>query len=186
MVPAVGRLLVATPDLNDPNFRTTVVLLLEHDTDGTLGIVLNRATEVALDDALSEPDDPFDTGAWASRASNPPVIFVGGPVQTNALVALGRTAAAISHERWEPIMNEVGVLSLGGPPLEDLSGLRLFAGYAGWGPGQLDDEIVGGSWFVVDADPDDPFTADPSRLWWRVLRRQGGVFRTATDSPNLN
>lgn len=188
LLPARGRLVVATPDLDDPNFEGTVVLLLETDEDGTLGVVLNRPSELPVSEAMSSPPDGRAT-PWDDTVTEPSVIFVGGPVRPNAVIALARVTEVLHETRWQPIIDELGVVSLDDGPVDEigaLEDLRVFAGYAGWGAGQLEIEIERGSWFVIDACPADAFTADPDELWHEVLRRQGGVFTTATDSPLLN
>jgi putative transcriptional regulator len=188
LTPGRGLLLVATPDLDDPNFDGTVVLLLEHDPEGTIGVVLNRPSELEVDEAMSGPPGD-DVDAWDDLADPPSVIFVGGPVRPNAILALAVVPDVLDPDLWEPVVGDLGVVRLGERPVPDvgdLAALRVFAGYAGWGPGQLDGEIDQGAWFVVPSDPDDCFTARPDLLWRRVLRRQGGVFTTVTDSPVLN
>lgn len=188
LLPARGRLLVATPDLEDPNFEGSVVLLLEHDDEGTLGIILNRPSQLPVGEAMSEPPGPV-AKPWEALVDQPPVIFVGGPVQPNAVIALARLGEVVQVDRWQPVVGELGVVSLGDGPLDEIgaiSDLRVFAGCAGWGPTQLAEEIGQGSWFVVDSSPADPFTGDPEDLWHHVLRRQGGVFTTVTPNPVLN
>lgn len=174
-----GRLVVATPDLADPNFSHTVVLVLEHDDDGALGIVLNRPSEVPVADALP---------GWSRLASHPEVVFVGGPVETDAIIALGLARGAGQGEEWRPIVGRLRAVDLTRDPdaVDDLEQIRVFAGYAGWTGGQLDHEVEEGGWFVVDALDDDAITRDPSQLWRRVLTRQGGIFRTVADDPSLN
>lgn len=186
--PGRGRLIVATPDLDDPNFDGTVVLLLEHGPEGALGVVLNRPSELPLDEAMSHAPGGM-TGAWADLADDPAVVFVGGPVRPNAIIALALVPQVADRSRWEPVVGPLGVVNVGDGPVTavgDVRALRVFAGYAGWGAGQLEGEIEEGAWFVVDARPGDCFTADPEVLWRQVLRRQGGVFRTVTDNPVLN
>ena len=160
-----GQLLVATPLLGDPNFERTVVLLLEHSDEGALGVVLNRPSDLAVGDIL--PD-------WADLATPPDEVFHGGQVSTDSALALVRTTG-------EPVIgvrslpHEVGVVDLDTPTelvQNAVQALRVFAGYAGWGAGQLEGEIEEGAWFVVDTLPEDAFTADPDSLWRRVLRRQ--------------
>lgn len=173
-----GRLIVATPDLADPNFSSTVVLLLEHGPDGALGVVLNRPSDLEVREAFAD---------WCPLVSSPPVVFVGGPVQPNAVIALARGGAGL--DEWEPVVGDVGVVNLGLDVEEAvgrLGALRIFAGYAGWGAGQLEAELASGSWFTVDAEPDDAFSDAPERLWRAVLTRQGGVFTTVTEDPSLN
>lgn len=168
-----GRLLVSSPALTDPNFDRTVILLVEHGPDGALGVVLNRPSEMALDDVLPQ---------WDSRAAAPAAMFIGGPVQPNAVICLARTDGDLGGD---PGGNDlIGTTAVPGIGLLDLDGdrdavaadlvLRCFAGYAGWTAGQLEVEIDEGSWFVVDPHPDDPFVPHPSRLWQTVLARQPG------------
>jgi putative transcriptional regulator len=178
-----GRLLVATPTLYDPNFFRTVVLVLEHGEDGALGVVLNRPSETAVGESL--PD-------WSSVASDPGVVFAGGPVSPDAAIGLARTGAADQADGWAPLFGHLGTVDLGRPPPDvpvDVQNLRVFAGYAGWSAGQLDGEVESGGWFVLDAAPDDVFTSAPSALWAAVLRRQGGrlaMFANAPAHPSLN
>jgi putative transcriptional regulator len=180
---ARGRLLVATPTLYDPNFFRSVVLVLEHGEDGALGVVLNRPSETAVGETL--PD-------WNRLASDPGVVFVGGPVSPDAAIGVARADISDQTEGWAPLFGSLGTIDLGRDPVEvpvDVQNLRVFAGYAGWTEGQLDGELDAGGWFVVDAAPDDVFTAEPARLWVSVLRRQGGrlaMFATAPPHPSQN
>jgi putative transcriptional regulator len=184
-----GRLLAATPLLGDPNFRRTVVLVVEDDPDeGTLGVVLNRPTDVPLDQVLE---------AWTDLVTGPAVVFRGGPVSPNSALALALARAGDEPLGWRslagsPMMARVGLVDLEAPP-ELLAGgitsLRVFAGYAGWGAGQLQAEIDEGAWYVLTGEPADAFIADPARLWPEVLRRQGGelaLVATFPDDPVLN
>jgi putative transcriptional regulator len=173
-----GRLVVATQSLVDPNFAHAVVLLLDHDEDGAFGVNLNRPSTAPVGEALPE---------WGEIAADPGVVFVGGPVQPEALIALGRTSGPESESPL--VMAGVGIVDLAADPEVGgvgFSAVRLFAGYAGWGPGQLESEIASGSWFTVDTDPADVFTAAPDGLWRVVLARQGGVFTTVAEDPSLN
>jgi putative transcriptional regulator len=172
-----GRLLVATPDLRDPNFSRTVVLVLEHGAEGALGVVLNRPVDLLVDEVL--PD-------WADRVSAPGCLFVGGPVSPSAAIGLGR-----GPDLPDALFDGLATvdLELDGAPTPDLSALRIFVGYAGWAAGQLDEELEAGGWLVLDLEPGDPFTADPSELWVHVLRRQGGrtaIFALAPEDPSTN
>jgi putative transcriptional regulator len=162
-----GRLLVASPLLGDPNFERAVVFMLEHSDEGALGLVLNRPSEVEIASPLDD---------WSRFTSHPAVVFVGGPVSREAVISLARVAHAHSApDAWQRIYGPVGVLDLTadadliGAVIDDL---RIFAGYAGWGPGQLEGEIEEGAWWVVPADPGDAFAAAPEGLWRDVLRRQ--------------
>lgn len=178
-----GRLLVAAPALVDPNFTRTVVLVLEHNDDGALGVVVNRATSVPVGEVLA---------AWSPLVSAPPVLFQGGPVALDSALGLGRADPGADPVGWRPLRGALGLVDLDTPTelmVDVLTGLRIFAGYAGWGDGQLEVEIEVGSWFVVDSSPDDAFTLAPDSLWRTVLRRQRGelaLVSTFPDDPALN
>lgn len=173
-----GRILVARPDLHDPRFNATLTLLLEHGSEGALGVIINRPSRLELADAF--PD-------WEDLGADPGVVFAGGPVDRDALIALGRPACSDGR----PVLGE---LVLGAHPVDlddqpalvEASGvdaIRIFAGYAGWTPGQLEGEINNDDWWVVDATVDDLFTDDPEGLWARVLRRQGGELQWYAHFP---
>ena len=185
-----GRLLVATPVLGDPNFRRTVVLVVEHEEEqGTLGVVLNRPTQVPVDQVL-EP--------WMDLATSPSVVFSGGPVATNSALALALVPGTDEPVGWHPLdggapaMTRLGLVDLDAPPGllgPAVTSLRVYAGYAGWSPGQLKAEIEEGAWYVISAEPADAFCAEPGRLWSAVLRRQDGELAyvaTYPDDPSLN
>jgi len=170
-----GRLLVATPNLEDPNFFRTVVLVIEHGDEGALGVVLNRPSGLEVSEPLP---------AWAEVAAQPPVVFVGGPVSPSSAICLGRMAGE-GHD-WQPLVGSVGAVDLNVGPGEVSPRpqvVRVFAGYAGWGPRQLEAEIVSGGWFVVDAEPDDALSPAPDDLWSDVLRRQPGRLALFADYP---
>ncbi len=177
-----GRLLVATPGLSDPNFSRTVVLMIEHGDEGALGVVLNRPSELEVSEPLP---------AWADMAARPPVVFVGGPVSPSSAICLGRVGV-VEGDGWEPVVGPLGAVDLNLEPEEVTPRpevVRVFAGYAGWGPRQLEAEILSGGWFVVDAEPDDVLSANPDDLWSEVLRRQGGrlaLFAGYPDDPSVN
>jgi putative transcriptional regulator len=188
-----GRLLVATPNLGDPNFERTVVLVLEDGDEGALGVVLNRPSELDVAEPLPE---------WARAAASPPVVFIGGPVAPSAAVCLARLGSTGDARGWQPLLDpngpsggmraRVGTLDLDSDPDETiprLDEIRVFAGYAGWGPGQLQREIDDGGWFVVDADAGDPLSPAPEDLWATVLRRQRGtlaLFAAYPPDPSAN
>lgn len=164
--PTRGRLLVAGPPLEDPNFRRTVVFMIEHNDDGALGVVLNRPSPIDIADALPQ---------WVGLAAAPPAVFIGGPVEQGSVLGLGRLVDDAAPEGLTPVHAGIGVLDLEADParlLGDVGGVRLFTGYAGWGPGQLEAELAMGGWFVVDAEPSDVTTTAPDDLWRAVLRRQ--------------
>jgi putative transcriptional regulator len=172
-----GRLLVATPALTDPNFFRTVVLIVEHTDEGAAGVVLNRPSETELSAT------PLD--AWERAAADPPLVFVGGPVEPTAAICLARVSDA-PDDGFKHVIGGLGVLDLDLSVDEmrtRLDRLRVFAGYAGWGAGQLEDEIDDGSWFVIDADPEDALSSQPIGLWRFVLKRQGGDLALVSSFP---
>ena len=174
----IGRLLVATPALRDPNFERTVVLLVAHEETGALGVVLNRATEVPVADVL---------GSWGSLANEPAVVFEGGPVQPEAAICLARARPGVDDlVGFNRVAGVVGTVDLSADPetlRAGVLGVRVFAGYAGWSAGQLEGEIETGSWFVLDALPGDAFAGRPDDLWTMVLRRQGGLLAAVAHYP---
>ncbi|KUJ65020.1 hypothetical protein ACZ90_52720 [Streptomyces albus subsp. albus] len=208
-----GRLLVATPALADPNFDRAVVLLLDHDEEGSLGVVLNRPTPVVVGDIL-EP--------WAGLAGEPGVVFQGGPVSMDSALGVAvvpgeaerrprlADGAAVSTAEdgpdrspgprparadpigWRRVHGAIGLVDLEAPPellAAALGSLRIFAGYAGWGPGQLEEELADGAWYVVESEPGDVSSPAPERLWRSVLRRQRSelaMVATYPDDPSLN
>jgi putative transcriptional regulator len=178
-----GRLLVATPALADPNFDRAVVLLLDHDDEGSLGVVLNRPTPVGVGDILE---------GWAPLAGEPGVVFQGGPVSLDAALGLAVIPGDEGPLGWRRVYGAIGLVDLETPPellAAALGSLRIFAGYAGWGPGQLEDELSEGAWFVVDSEPGDVSSPRPESLWREVLRRQRSelaMIATYPDDPSLN
>lgn len=184
-----GRLLVATPKLADPNFDRAVVLLLDHDLEGTLGVVLNRPTPVGVGEVL-EP--------WAALAGAPQVVFQGGPVSLDSALGLAVVPGEPREDEedgvlgWRRVHGAIGLVDLEAPPellAAELGSLRIFAGYSGWGPGQLEKELVDGAWYVVESEPGDVSAPDPERLWRSVLRRQRSelaMVATYPDDPSLN
>ena len=212
-----GRLLVATPPLDDPNFDRTVVYMLEHHELGAVGVVLNRPG--APIDLLRSPgdnssgddfpgddfpgddfpgddfpgDDDVDVEArrrsinsWLDIVSAPQSIFVGGPVAEDSLIAVARGQRR-NDAGWGPVTDSLGTVDLSWMPsevAENIDALRMFQGYSGWAPGQLEAEIAVGGWMVFDTEPGDVFTETPDTLWRDVVRRQGGALRWIADSPD--
>lgn len=173
-----GQLLVASPILKDPNFDRSVVLLIAHEAAGALGVVLNRPTEVPVTAVLD---------GWSPLAQDPAVLFEGGPVQPDAAICLARMRGPVQPTKgFQPVSGGVGTVDLSVDPerlVERLTAIRVFAGYAGWSAGQLEDEIDTGSWFVLDALPGDAFMDRPDDLWRMVLRRQGGMMAAWAHFP---
>jgi putative transcriptional regulator len=175
-----GHLLIAGPTLLDPNFRRTVVLVGEHGEEGAMGIVLNRPSETEVADAVPP---------LADLPGVDDIVFVGGPVQPQAVVVLGEF---IDPEKAGTlVLGSIGFLPGDTEPDEigELTRARVFAGYAGWAPGQLEDELEEGSWIVEPALPEDVFTERPQELWSDVLRRKGPeytVIALMPEDPRLN
>ncbi|MGD2101643.1 MAG: YqgE/AlgH family protein [Acidimicrobiia bacterium] len=169
-----GSLLVATPILIDPNFYRTVVLLLQHDEDGCVGVVLNRPTLEPVVKHLPE---------WEERVHEGAVVNFGGPVEPAVAIGLGLTS-----EGQPTGVPGLSLIDLGTPAGESSAPVQIYSGYSGWGSDQLETEIAVGSWYVVQASPDDPFDSDEGQ-WRRVLRRQPGflsVVSTYPDDISLN
>lgn len=170
-----GQLLLASPALADPNFRRTVVLIGAHSEDGAMGVVLNRPSPVTVGEAVPQLEPAVD---------DHDTVYLGGPVQPDSIVLLG--------EFLDP--SPAGLLVLGriGFPapeagLEELAAAtarrRVYAGYAGWGEGQLDAELEQGDWIPHPARPDDVFTESPESLWVEVLERKGGSYALLARMP---
>lgn len=168
-----GHLLISSPLLHDPNFRRTVVLMTHHDEEGAMGLVLSRPSELRVAEAVPE---------LAELPGSGELVYVGGPVQPEAVVVL------VEHETeppcTPPIVGNVAFMPADAD-IEELDAVRsrVFAGYSGWGPGQLEGELEDSSWIVVSAEPDDAFAADPDELWRTVLHRKGGKFTLIASMP---
>jgi putative transcriptional regulator len=180
----VGRLLVSTPWLADPNFRRTVVLLLDHQDEGAFGVVLNRPTGVEVDAVLP---------GWQVCAAEPGGLFEGGPVGLDSAIGVAVLPPdGTAVPGVDPVVGRFGIVDLDGDP-DDVAGrvvgARIFAGHSGWGGGQLEQELDDGGWYVVDAEVEDLVTPAPDQLWRRVLRRQGGdlaIVSLYPEDPRLN
>ena len=176
-----GQLLVATPRLADPNFERSVVLVLDHDESGSLGVVLNRPSPVPVGEILED---------WQELVAEPGVLFHGGPVGTDSALAVASIPVGQDPEEdpvgFRRLFDDTGIIDLDTPTeLLDsaISRLRIFAGYAGWGDGQLVAEVEEGSWYVLPLEAGDVFGSDPERLWARVLRRQPGELAWVSTRP---
>jgi putative transcriptional regulator len=182
--PRAGSLLVASVALTEGDFSQSVVLILDSDADGALGVILNEISQTPLEAVL--PD-------WVPAVSGPGYLFHGGPVSPNGAICLASVAnPAEEPPGWRRMFAGIGLLHLD-TPIEIVRGayrdLRIFAGYAGWSPGQLEDELAEGMWHVVPATYADVFSAQPLDLWRTVLRRQPdelSFFSTWTEDPELN
>lgn len=182
--PAPGDVLVASVLLADGVFNQTVVLVLDSDEDGALGVILNEVSQTPLEAVL--PD-------WVKTVSEPPVLFHGGPVSPNGAICIASVLSAREEPPgWRRLFDDVGLLHLD-TPIEIVAGayrnLRIFAGYAGWSAGQLQAEIGQGMWHVLPATYEDVFSTAPLQLWRTMLRRQQSqlaFFSTWTEDPELN
>ncbi len=170
-----GQLLIAGATLPDPNFARTVVLICEHSDEGALGLVLNRPGELVIGDVAPE---------LADLVGEESHIDAGGPVQPDALIVLGEFEDP--SFAGMPIIGSIGLVG-DGREVAELTDVtlraRAFAGYAGWGPGQLDAELARDDWFVAPAGIDDIFDPDADELWRRVLERKGGHFALVARMP---
>ena len=183
--PRAGDLLVASVLLADGVFNQTVVLLLDLDEDGALGVILNEISQLPLDSVLPE---------WVNAVSEPHLLFHGGPVSPNGAICLASIAVPGEEPPgWRPLFDTVGLLHLD-TPIEIVAGayrdLRIFAGYAGWGAGQLEGELEEESW-IVDPTPtrEEIFSLDAEGLWSAVLRRKGreyALLSTMPPDPSVN
>jgi putative transcriptional regulator len=179
-----GRLLVATALIDEVTFRRSVVLILEQNADGAMGLVLNQPLDADVKAVLP---------AWQTHVTAPGRLFRGGPVGIDT--ALG--VVAVPGDGPEPdgvrrLFASIGLVDLDTAPqtvMGGLAGLRIYAGYAGWSAGQLESELAEGAWYVVSAEARDPFTDRPEALWRAVLRRQRGelaFMATYPDDPSAN
>ncbi len=183
-----GRLLVATPRTGGEIFRRSVVLMLHHDEAGAHGLVLNKPLGAPVGRVLP---------VWQEHVSDPAELFQGGPVGLDTALGLVTVPGGSHESDTEPLgirllFGSVGVIDLDVPPevvVPAVAGMRVFAGYSGWGAGQLESEIESSGWYVVDPEVRDVFTDEPRGLWRRVLRRQSGPLAwvaTYPDDPTLN
>jgi putative transcriptional regulator len=175
-----GHLLVASPSLLDPNFRRAVVLVTEHTDEGAAGLVLNRPSPVEVASAVPQLEAVVDGDEQ---------VWVGGPVQTDAVLVLGEFLDP--GDAAVPLFDSLGFPSLEEPEeiVPATTRRRVFAGYAGWGAGQLEVEVANEDWILEPAQADDAFTADPEELWRDVLRRKGGIYELVArmpEEPSLN
>jgi len=173
-----GALLVAVPLLDEPTFHRTVIYMLQHTDEGALGVIINRPTD---EEHLPGLD------SWMYELSHPQVVFDGGPVQANTLIAVASVSMILDSDAFAPLDERLGTVDLAQLPddiAEGLQNLRVFRGYAGWGPGQLEEELEEGSWLVIASDETDLFSANPQGLWRNVLRRTGGRTALLADAPD--
>ncbi len=175
-----GRLLLATPPLEDPNFDRAVIYVLEHHEDGAIGLIINRPSDEAL-------EAPLDR--WIDLQTAPSSVFTGGPVETSAMIGIATTKVLVDEpvEHITQISGLIASTDLSADPAivaAHVDSVRVFRGYAGWGAGQLEAEIDQGSWLVLDAEIADVFSDRPEDLWYTVLRRQPGRLSWLALAPD--
>jgi putative transcriptional regulator len=162
----VGKLLVSSRALGDPSFVESVVLLVQYDRQGTLGLMINRRTTVPMSKVLS------DVNA-GKRGSDP--LFVGGPVELDAVLALLRSQK--KPDDATSVLGDVYLVTAKAALEKALSAssgpgdLRLYLGYCGWSPGQLENELRLGGWWIFDGDPSLVFDSDTESMWSRLIVR---------------
>lgn len=176
-----GQLLIASASLLDPNFHRAVVLVTEHTEEGAMGLVLNRPSPISVSDAVPH---------FGALVGDDDRVYIGGPVQPEAVVALAELedeSAAVAMA-----VGDIGFLPSDVDPDEiapAVRRVRVYAGYAGWGAGQLESELEDSAWILEQAEPEDVFSAAPEGLWSEVLRRKGGpyaVLALMPPDPSMN
>jgi putative transcriptional regulator len=162
---AKGKFLVASRELIDLNFSQTVVLLIEYGPNGAMGLIINQPTEVRLKDVLPDLKEPTYQG------DN---LFIGGPVARNQLLVLLRSDREIegAYNVFEDVYASTSRAVLEEMVSHSGAGerFRVYAGYAGWAPGQLDQEFSRGDWHVIRADKETVFEKEPSQIWTELIR----------------
>jgi putative transcriptional regulator len=175
-----GQLLIASPSLLDPNFRRTVVLVTEHNDEGAAGLVLNRPSPASVSELVPQLEELVE---------DEEPVWLGGPVQPNAVLVLGEFVDP--GDAAVPLFGSLGFPALDDPEevVPATTRRRVFAGYAGWGAGQLEGELERDDWILEPAHADDAFTDAPESLWADVLRRKGGIYELVAripEDPSVN
>ncbi|HCX20850.1 MAG: hypothetical protein CMB80_21420 [Flammeovirgaceae bacterium] len=175
--PERGDLLISEPYLPDPNFERTVILLCEHDENGSFGFVLNKPSNSNLDELIEEAEG-FD-----------PTVYVGGPVQQNTLHFLHRSPGNLSNDKeivngifwgvdFDRLLTSINTKAI------DKKDLKFFIGYSGWSEGQLIDELKSKSWIVYkNATPELVFNMNAEELWKEALKNMGGKYKMISNYP---
>lgn len=184
--PVAGSLLIAAPDMPDPNFRRSIIYVIEHDHAGSLGVVITRRSETPIDGILP---------GWAPLCSAPDVFHIGGPVKPDtgiALAVLESQNDGLGDPGVQRIEGRVHVVDLDGDPeglADRVEGMRVFVGYTGWSPGQLQGELDRGDWYVAPSLPSDLLAPARVDIWGAVLRRQEmplPLYATYLDDGHVN
>ena len=167
--PASGRFLVASHNLIDPNFAQTVIVLLAYDRSGALGLVINRPTEVRLTTALPQLKE---------ARGRDDVVFLGGPVARNRLLALIRSPhpPKSTHRVFDDVYASGSLNAIRHALKRGTkdAAVRAYAGSAGWAPGQLDNEIARGDWYIAEPEARFVFDTDPAEIWDKLIQRVSG------------
>lgn len=167
--PEPGMLLVAAPGLMSPEFARSVLLIIEHNSSLTFGVNLSMRSELAVFNVMPE---------WLPAVAKPQALYIGGPMNQQSVVGLAVTKQGVDIDaapQLSRLANRLAHVDLRTDPeevVELVEGMRMFAGYAEWAPGQLDEEIENGDWYVVPALPGDVVTPGGADLWGDVMRRQ--------------
>jgi putative transcriptional regulator len=176
-----GKLLVSLPIVREDTFyRTVIFLLRDGPVEGSLGVVLNRPSEIDVAEIFP---------ALAFEAADPRVLFNGGPVQPDGIICLARGPSVDERPGFTPVLGTWGSIDPRETPPDGVDNVRVYRGYAGWAPRQLADELARGSWLVCDALPDDVTSDEPEDLWTRVIERQGPRYaklKQIPRDPSLN
>lgn len=181
-----GSVLIASTTLSGPTFVRTVIYMIEHDENGSLGVVVNRMSQAAVFNVLPR---------WTELAASPRAVFIGGPVQTESAVCLGVAKTGVdwsAQPKLHQVRGRVCMVDLDADPddLEPiLTGVRIFAGYAGWDAGQLADEVLEGSWLIASGLPSDLLAPATVDVWHEVLKRQEwplSLLSTYPEDPETN
>lgn len=172
---ANGAILIASPTMLDPNFSRAVIFICSHDETGAFGVVLNRPTDMTVAEHLE---------AWGEPLAAPAVVFWGGPVAGDHAVVLAEPRDT-DLEGVEMVTATIALADAAGaqPSPDSFVRARVFAGYTGWSPNQLDQEVDDGDWFIGHAEDDDVFGANSAELWADVLRRRGDRLSIYANFP---
>jgi len=180
--PAKGKLLISEPFLNDPNFKRTIILLIENNEEGAIGFILNKPTELTLKDAIENYPD-FDT-----------TVYYGGPVQLNTLQFIHKAGDILEGSMdignglyWGGSFEKLRTLIEN--KLVSAEDFRFFIGYSGWGEGQLEEEMKINSWIVADSTIENIFTDEPDKLWREILKGMGkkfAILASFPENPSVN
>lgn len=176
IAPEKGRLLISEPFLPDPNFERTVVLLCEHNNEGSFGFVVNKPSILKVNEVVEEIKNIEE------------VVYVGGPVQQDTLHFIHRN---VGIEKSTPILDGIhwggsyeSLMFLTDTKQITPSDIRFFLGYSGWGPGQLESELKEDSWIVCDYVTEELlFETEPNNIWRKALTNMGGRFSVFSNYP---